>query len=73
MLTAILEAYYDVACADRFKALFSGTGIGENPTEERNSYLVLSFDFSAVEKVPETAENSFSGHVCGRINSFVRK
>ncbi|MBQ6341060.1 MAG: AAA family ATPase, partial [Kiritimatiellae bacterium] len=73
MLTAILEAYYDVACAARFEALFSGTDIGENPTEERNSYLVLSFDFSAVEKFPETAETSFSNHVCGRINAFVRK
>ena len=48
MLTSILEAYYDVACADRFETLFSGTDIGENPTEERNGYLVLSFDFSAV-------------------------
>ena len=73
MLTSILEAYYDVACADRFEALFAGTDIGERPTEERNGYLVLSFDFSAVEKFPETAEPSFSNHVCGRINAFVRK
>ena len=73
MLTAILEAYYDVACADRFDELFAGTDIGAAPTEERNRYLVLSFDFSAVEKFPETAENGFSNHVCGRINAFVRK
>ena len=73
MLTSILEAYYDVACADRFETLFSGTDIGENPTEERNGYLVLSFDFSAVEKSPERAQESFSTHVCGRIDSFVRK
>ncbi len=73
LLASILEAYYDVACAGRFDALFSGTDIGRNPTEERNSYLVLSFDFSAVEKSPETAEQSFSSHVCGRIDAFARK
>ena len=73
LLTSILEAYYDVACAGRFDALFGGTDIGCNPTEERNSYLVLSFDFSAVEKSPETAEQSFSSHVCGRIDAFARK
>ena len=73
LLTSILEAYYDVACAGRFDALFSGTDIGDDPTDERNSYLVLSFDFSAVEKSPETAEESFSTHVCVRIDAFARK
>ena len=73
LLTSIVEAYYDIACAERFDSLFSGTDIGDNPTGERNSYLVLSFDFSAVEKSPETAEQSFSSHVCGRIDAFARK
>ena len=73
MLTSILEAYYDVACADRFEELFSGTDIGANPTEERNRYLVLTFDFSAVDKSPELTEASFNSLVCGRINAFARK
>ena len=73
LLTTILEAYYDVACSERFDSLFSGTDIGERPTDERNSYLVLSFDFSAVEKSPVTAEQSFSTHACGRIDAFARK
>ena len=73
LLTSILEAYYDVACAGRFEALFGGTDIGDDPTDERNSYLVLSFDFSAVEKAPGNAEESFSTHVCGRIDAFARK
>ena len=73
LLLSILEAYYDVACYDRFESLFSGTDIGANPTEERNGYLVLSLDFSAVEKFHETAEASFCTHVCGRINAFARK
>ena len=41
LLLSILEAYYDVAYADRFEQLFSGTEIGADPTEERNRYLVL--------------------------------
>ena len=73
LLTSILEAYYDVACAERFEDLFGGTGIGANPTGEHNSYLILSFDFSAVEKSPEKAQSSFSTHVSGRIDAFVRK
>ena len=71
--TSILEAYYDVACASRFDDLFKGTDIGEAPTAERNGYLVLVLDFSAVEKTPEKAQESFSHLVCGRINAFVRK
>ena len=73
LLTSILEAYYDVACAERFEDLFGGTDIGANPTGERNSYLILSFDFSAVEKSPERAQASFSTYVSGRIDAFVRK
>ena len=48
LLVSILEAYYDVRYADRFDELFGGTDIGANPTEERNRYLILRFDFSAV-------------------------
>ena len=73
LLTSILEAYYDIACADRFEELFAGTDIGANPTSERNSYLVLSLDFSAVDKCPELTEASFSSLVSGRINAFARK
>ena len=71
--TSILEAYYDVACESRFDDLFKGTDIGEASTAERNSYLVLVLDFSAVEKTPEKTQESFSHLVCGRINAFVRK
>ena len=73
LLASIIEAYYDIACAERFDDLFKGTDIGANPTDERSSYLVLSFDFSAVEKSLDSAEESFGSHVCGRIDAFARK
>ena len=47
LLTAILEAYYDVRYADRFDEFFAGTDIGADPTDERGKYLVLKFDFSS--------------------------
>ena len=62
-LVSILEAYYDIDCADRFDELFAGTDIGANPTEERNSHLILYFNFSAVAKRPDQVEVSFEKYV----------
>src|ERR1700675_2995653 len=47
-LLSLLEHYYDIDKKDQFDALFKGLWIHEHPTAERNSYLVLSFDFSTV-------------------------
>ena len=70
---SILEAYYDIDCANRFEELFAGTDIGANPTAERNRHLVLYFNFSAVKKNPGDVEASFEGHVSDRIDAFARK
>ena len=73
LLVSILEAYYDIDCADRFDELFAGTDIGANPTEERNSHLVLYFNFSAVAKRPDQVEVSFEKYVAGRFDAFAEK
>ena len=73
LFCAILEAYYDIDCAHRFDELFSGTAIGANPTEQRNSHLVLYFNFSAVKKEVGEVEPSFELHVADRIDDFARK
>ena len=62
LLTSILQAYYDVKFADRFEEFFAGTDIGANPTEERGSYLVMKFDFSAVSKDPAEVMGSFDAY-----------
>ena len=45
---SVLESYYDINKKDQFEEIFKGTFIREKPTEERNSYLILYFNFSLV-------------------------
>jgi len=73
LLLSILEAYYDVAYADRFEQLFSGTDIFANPTDERGKYLVLYFNFSAVSKDVRKVEDSFEKYVAVRFDAFAEK
>jgi len=47
-LVSMLEHYYDLGRRDRFDELFRGLWVHEHPTSERNSYLVLTLDFSSV-------------------------
>ena len=46
LLLSILELYYDMAQKDRFDDIFDGTYIRQNPTGEKNKYLVLKLNFS---------------------------
>ena len=72
LLASILEAYYDVRYADRFDEFFSGTDIGENPTDERGKYLVLRFDFSAVSKDASKVQDDFNDYASRCCNAFAR-
>lgn len=49
LLLSMLEHYYDVKCKDQFEELFGGLYIGNHPTQDKNSYLVMEFDFSCIE------------------------
>ena len=73
LLLSILEAYYDVAYADRFEQMFAGTDIGADPTDERNRYLVLYFNFSAVSKDVRQVEGSFEKYTADRFDAFAEK
>ena len=72
LLLSILRAYYDVLFADRFDEFFAGTDIGANPTEERGTYLVLYFNFSAVAKDARQVERSFNDYTSLCIDTFAR-
>ena len=56
---SLLENYYDRWWGHEFDAVFAGTDIGRNPTAERHRYVVLRFDFSAVNDNLETLEREF--------------
>jgi hypothetical protein len=49
LLLSMLEHYYDVQSKSQFDTLFGDLYIGKHPTSERNSYLVIEFDFSSID------------------------
>ena len=72
LLVSMLQYYYDVAFADRFEELFSGTDIGTNPTEEHGKYFALYFDFSGISKEMDKVLDDFDYYVSLRCDSFAR-
>ncbi|MBW1745165.1 MAG: AAA family ATPase [Deltaproteobacteria bacterium] len=70
---SVLESYYDIAKKDRFREIFKGTWIGENPTEDHGVYLILRFNFSAVNPDPEKVEDSFETYCQGVFEEFLSK
>jgi len=70
----MLAHYYDVNLKDRFDELFGMTDIGRNPTPLRNSFLVLTFDFSTVQVgTLAEIERNFWRNVQGAVGSFAVK
>ena len=49
VVCSMLAHYYDINLKDRFDELFGKTDIGRSPTQLRNSFLVLQFDFSTIQ------------------------
>ncbi len=71
LLVAILEAYYDKYFKSEFEEIFKDTYILNNQTEEASSYVVLRFDFSAVDIFD--VDESFRHLLQIKIRSFLRK
>ena len=69
----VLAAYYDVKMADKYERIFKGLDIYDNPTEERSQYMVLKFNFSAVDSDPKKMEESFSEEIKSTIEYFIAK
>lgn len=59
---SMLENYYDINKRDKFEKLFGGLYIGENPTPERNSYLVIHLNFSEVATGIDDYKKGLDGH-----------
>ena len=70
---SLLEYYYDVNKANNFKTLFANTFIGQNPTLERNSYLILSFNFSVVNPDVKLVQQSFESYGREVIDNFLSR
>ena len=74
IVCSMLAHYYDANLKDRFDELFGMTDIGRNPTPLRNSFLVLTFDFSTVQVgTLAEIERNFWQNVQGAIGYFAVK
>ena len=65
-----MKAYYDLNKANQFDDLFGETYIGQHPTEERNKYFILSFNFSSVDADLTTVKSSFEEHCQQSFEAF---
>jgi len=74
LLLSMLENYYDLARRDQFEAIFGKLAIGQNPTQLRNSYFILRWDFSCVDPTgtADDVKRSLYSHVNACIVNFVR-
>ncbi|CAN2039630.1 ATPase AAA [Candidatus Magnetomoraceae bacterium gMMP-15] len=70
---SVLASYYDINKKDQFEELFKNTYIGEHPTDERNSYLILYFNFSMVNPDLRFVEESFESHCMTEIRDFLER
>ena len=70
---SLLETYYDIGKRDQFDELFHGLWIAEHPTPERNSYLILTLDFSNVstDSGGEGLRRSFFESVRSNVQAFL--
>ena len=73
MFVSMMQAYYDIAKADRFDMLFDGLWIQQHPTPLKNAFQVIYFDFSLVSAQADDLKNSFN-YYCGIVmDSFIRR
>ena len=71
LFTSVLEHYYDIRFADRFQELFGDLYIGQHPTEQRNNYFILRFDFSGLDSSSvESFKISFTEAIRNSIEMF---
>jgi len=69
----MLYAYYDIAYKDHFKTFFRGTYIHQNPTENKNKYMIMYFNFSVVKKTRDSIQNDFNDYCKTVILYFLEK
>ena len=67
---SMLENYYDINKKDKFESLFGKLYIGENPTPERNSYLILHLNFAMISAGLDNYKQGLDAHCSNKFNSF---
>ena len=74
LFTSVLENYYDIKKVDKFEKLYGKTYIGKNPTENKNKYHILRFNFSGIDtSTEESTVKGFKNEILSSIQVFVEK
>ena len=74
LFTSILENYYDINKKEKFENLYGETYIGKNPTELRNKYHILRFNFSGIDtRNGENTVLGFKNKAIVSIRRFIEK
>ena len=68
---SMMKAYYDMSMADRFDTLFDGLWIKDHPTQWRNKFQVIYFDFSQANNGPKDLEQNFNDYVARTMDEFM--
>ncbi|MDR2168801.1 MAG: AAA family ATPase, partial [Planctomycetaceae bacterium] len=72
LFISMLSYYYDVNYADEFERLFGDLYIGKNPTQLKNSYAVMGFNFSGIDTLNfENFRNSFLDNIRNAVRRFL--
>ena len=67
---SMLRHYYDVLEKENFDKLFKGLWIGDHPTPERNSYLIIYLNFAVVNAEINDYRKSLDAHCNTEFNYF---
>ena len=70
---SLLENYYDRTRAADFEAVFGGTHLGRQPTENRHRYVILRFDFSMFDDTLETLRERFETYCHLELDHALRR
>ena len=73
VFVTMLQAYYDIAKADRFDTLFDGLWIQQHPTPLKNAFQVIYFDFSLISAGIGELEENFNAYCAIVMDSFIER
>ncbi len=74
LFLSTLRLYYDIRSKDEFDTLFGQLAIGHKPTPLKNSYQILSFDFSGIEtSSAEDIRAGFNRRVETALKKFLKR
>ena len=70
---SMLKHYYDVLQKDKFEELYGNLYIGQHPTPERNSYLIIHLNFAVVNAELHNYRKSLDAHCDTEFERFCRR